>query len=375
MPTIQPSELWQESGRWQAYGSELMRLQDRHLRDFCLGPTHEEVITSLVRRGINSYKQLPVNFYQIQTKFRDEVRPRFGIMRAREFIMKDAYSFHMDQLSLQQTYDAMHQAYTNIFTRLGLDFRAVRADSGSIGGDTSQEFHVLASSGEDYIAFSDSSDYAANIEMTPAPAPCEPRPKASKTLHQVHTPNHKTIAKVSTFLSLPTTQCLKTIIVLGVADEHDQQPLVALLLRGDHRLNEIKAEKHPLIASPLTLAPEQRIRDELASEPGFIGPIGLNISIIADLATTILADFSCGANHTDYHYKPVWDGTDEGLAEIEAYRQELDIPKDKTYLMPAGDTRETLIEMYPKVFELCAEVGYNMTGRDHIIAYDTKRAV
>ncbi len=302
MPAIQPAELWQESGRWNDYGLELLRLQDRHLRDFCVGPTHEEVITALARREFSSYKQLPINFYQIQTKFRDEVRPRFGIMRAREFIMKDAYSFHIDQPSLQQTYIAMHQAYTNIFTRLGLEFRAVNADSGSIGGNTSQEFHVLASAGEDDIAFSDNSDYAANVELATTLAPNQHRTVPTQTLQKVHTPSHKTIDAVSQFLALPRSQCVKTILVLGVVDEHGQQPLVALLLRGDHHLNKLKAEKHPLVASPLTLAPEQRIRQEMDLEPGFIGPVGLKISILADFAVTTLADFTCGANSIDHHY-------------------------------------------------------------------------
>jgi prolyl-tRNA synthetase len=304
MPAVQPAELWKESGRWQQYGPELLRLKDRHQRDFCIGPTHEEVITDMVRKEISSYKSLPMNFYQIQTKFRDEVRPRFGVMRSREFIMKDAYSFHVDQPSLQQTYDAMHTAYTNIFTRLGLDFRAVRADSGSIGGDASQEFHVLAQSGEDDIAFSNSpnSIYAANVETAEALMPTGSRPQASKTLEKVHTPNQTTIDSVCEFLGLSKTQSLKTLVVLGTVDEDGQQPLVALVLRGDHTMNEIKVEKHPLIAEPLTMAPEQRIIDELGTTPGSIGPMGLSIDIIADRAATLMADFTAGANDPGYHH-------------------------------------------------------------------------
>jgi prolyl-tRNA synthetase len=304
MPAIQPAELWKESGRWQKYGPELLRLKDRHQRDFCVGPTHEEVITDMMRKEVRSYKSLPMNFYQIQTKFRDEVRPRFGVMRSREFIMKDAYSFHLGAESLQQTYDAMHTAYTNIFTRLGLNFRAVRADSGSIGGNTSQEFHVLAQSGEDDIAFSnsDSSSFAANVETAEAALPTFERPAPSKAMEKVHTPDQKTIDSVCEFLGLSKTQSLKTLVVLGIADEDGHQPLVALVLRGDHNMNEIKAEKHPLISQPLTMAPEQRIIDELSTTPGSIGPVGLNISIIADRAVTVMSDFTAGANDAGYHH-------------------------------------------------------------------------
>ena len=304
MPAVQPAELWQESGRWQQYGPELLRLKDRHQRDFCIGPTHEEVITDMVRKEVHSYKNLPMNFYQIQTKFRDEVRPRFGVMRSREFIMKDAYSFHLDQESLQQTYNTMHTAYTNIFTRLGLNFRAVRADSGSIGGDASQEFHVLARSGEDDIAFSNSanSSFAANIETAEAILPNTDRPAPSKAMEKVHTPDQKTIDSVCEFLGLAKNQSLKTLVVLGTADDEGYQPLVALVLRGDHTVNDIKAEKHPLIAEPLTMAPEQRIIDELGTEPGSIGPVGLTISIIADRAVTVMSDFTAGANDAGYHH-------------------------------------------------------------------------
>ncbi|MDB9753283.1 proline--tRNA ligase [Oceanospirillaceae bacterium] len=307
MPAVQPAELWQESGRWQQYGPELLRLKDRHQRDFCIGPTHEEVITDMVRKEVRSYKNLPMNFYQIQTKFRDEVRPRFGVMRSREFIMKDAYSFHLDQESLQQTYNAMHTAYTNIFTRLGLNFRAVRADSGSIGGDASQEFHVLARSGEDDIAFSNSpnSNFAANVETAEAMLPQAKRGAPSKLMEKIHTPDQKTIDSVCEFLGLTKQQSLKTLVVLGTADQAGKQPLVALVLRGDHSMNEIKAEKHPLIAEPLTMAPEQRIIDELGTKPGSIGPVGLTISIIADRAVTVMNDFTAGANEAGYHHTNV----------------------------------------------------------------------
>ena len=304
MPAVQPAELWQESGRWQQYGPELLRLKDRHQRDFCIGPTHEEVITDMVRKEVHSYKSLPMNFYQIQTKFRDEVRPRFGVMRSREFIMKDAYSFHLGQESLQQTYNSMHIAYTNIFTRLGLNFRAVRADSGSIGGDASQEFHVLARSGEDDIAFSNdaNSSFAANVETAEAMLPVAPRLAPSKAMGKVHTPNQKTIDSVCEFLGLAKDQSLKTLVVLGTANDEGHHPLVALLLRGDHNMNDIKAEKHPMIAAPLTMAPEQRIIDELGTQPGSIGPVGLSISIIADRAVTVMSDFTAGANEAGYHF-------------------------------------------------------------------------
>ena len=304
MPAVQPAELWQESGRWQQYGPELLRLKDRHNRDFCIGPTHEEVITDMVRKEVRSYKNLPMNFYQLQTKFRDEVRPRFGVMRSREFIMKDAYSFHLDQESLQQTYDAMHTAYSNIFTRLGLDFRAVRADSGSIGGDASQEFHVLASSGEDDIAFSSSpeSSFAANIETAEALTPSITRPLPGNTMEKVHTPDQKTIESVCEFLGLEKQCSLKTLVVLGTEDENGHSPLVALVLRGDHSMNEIKAEKHPLILEPLTMAPEQRIIDELGTTPGSIGPVGLPIAVIADRAVTVMGDFTAGANEAGFHH-------------------------------------------------------------------------
>ncbi|TAL06083.1 MAG: proline--tRNA ligase, partial [Porticoccaceae bacterium] len=249
MPVVQPADLWQESGRWEQYGPELLRIEDRHQRPFCLGPTHEEIITDLMRNEIRSYRDLPANFYQIQTKFRDEIRPRFGVMRAREFIMKDAYSFHVDQASLAETYQRMYTAYANVFTRLGVEFRAVLADTGSIGGSHSHEFHVLADAGEDAIAISDTSDYAANIELAPALPPAQPRPAPAQPLREVATPGQHSIEAVSAFLECSPAQALKTLIVKGSAPGQ----LVALVLRGDHQLNVIKAEKLPQVESPLCL--------------------------------------------------------------------------------------------------------------------------
>ncbi|MFT4918431.1 MAG: prolyl-tRNA synthetase [Zhongshania aliphaticivorans] len=301
MPVAQPAELWQESGRWEQYGAELLRFNDRHGRDFCLGPTHEEVITDLIRNEIKSYKQLPATFYQVQTKFRDEIRPRFGVMRSREFIMKDAYSFHNDQESLQATYDVMHAAYSRIFTRLGLDFRPVIADTGSIGGSGSHEFHVLASSGEDDIAFSDTSDYAANVEMAEAIAPAGERPAASQALEKIATPNTHSIDDVSALLKVDAKQVLKTLIVYGEEDEHGKQDLIALVLRGDHQLNEIKAEKIVGVASPLTFASEEDIVATLGCKPGSIGPAGLTIRVIADRSAAHSSDFVCGANEDGFH--------------------------------------------------------------------------
>lgn len=302
MPVTQPSSLWEESGRFVQYGPELLRFKDRHNNDFVLGPTHEEVITDLARNELKSYKQLPINFYQIQTKFRDEIRPRFGVMRSREFIMKDAYSFHVDQASLQNTYDIMYDAYCRIFTRLGLDFRPVQADTGSIGGSGSHEFHVLASSGEDDIAFSTQSDYAANVEMAEAVLVGE-RAAATQELKLVDTPNQKTIADVSTFLQTETKNAVKALLVQGKPDEKGQVPVVALFLRGDHELNEIKAEKHAAIASPLTFATEEQIA-ALDLVTGFIGPQGLvekGLIVIVDRAASVLSDFVAGANLADQH--------------------------------------------------------------------------
>ncbi|HSC67268.1 MAG TPA: proline--tRNA ligase [Cellvibrio sp.] len=319
MPVVQPAELWEESGRWQQYGPELLRITDRHDRPFCLGPTHEEVITDLIRNEIRSYKQLPANFYQIQTKFRDEIRPRFGVMRSREFIMKDAYSFHTNTESLQETYDVMHATYCSIFTRLGLQFRPVLADTGSIGGAFSHEFHVLADSGEDDIAFSNASDYAANIEKAEALPPTTPRATAQHVLKEVATPGKHTIEEVCAFLNVSPQQTVKTLIVLGEVQEDKSQPLVALVLRGDHELNEIKAEKLTGVASPLSLAPEARIKAELGVGIGSIGPVGLKIAVIVDHSAAHLTDFICGANKDGFHLTGVnWerDATAPLVADI-----------------------------------------------------------
>jgi prolyl-tRNA synthetase len=297
MPVMQPAELWEESGRWEQYGPELLRIRDRHQRDFCLGPTHEEVITSLVRDEVKSYKQLPVNFYQIQTKVRDEIRPRFGIMRSREFIMKDAYSFHIDQASLEETYQVMFDAYTRIFTRLGLEFRPVIADNGSIGGSGSHEFHVLADSGEDAIAFSDSSDYAANVEMAEALAPADARPAPAATMEKVATPGVTGIDELAAQLAIESSQCLKTLVVNG----SEEGQLVALVLRGDHQLNALKAQKLPGVASPLQMADEDSVRNHCGAGFGSLGPVGLNITVIADRAAAQAADFACGANADGWH--------------------------------------------------------------------------
>ena len=302
MPVTQPASLWEESGRYVQYGPELLRFNDRHGNPFVLGPTHEEVITDLARNELKSYKQLPANFYQVQTKFRDEIRPRFGVMRSREFIMKDAYSFHANQESLQQTYDDMYAAYCKIFTRLGLDFRPVQADTGSIGGSGSHEFHVLASSGEDDIAFSTESDYAANIEMAEAVLVGE-RAAPTQELKLVDTPNQKTIADVSAFLGTDPAHSVKALLVQGIAKEDGSVPVVALFLRGDHELNEIKAEKHAQIAAPLTFATEEQIA-ALGLTAGFVGPQGLvkkGVTVIVDRAASVLSDFVAGANTADKH--------------------------------------------------------------------------
>jgi prolyl-tRNA synthetase len=309
MPVIQPAELWQESGRWQAYGPELLRISDRHKRDFVAGPTHEEVVTDIARRELKSYRQLPVNFYQIQTKFRDEIRPRFGVMRAREFIMKDAYSFHIDEPSLREGYRAMYDAYVRIFTRTGLRFRAVRADSGAIGGDVSQEFHVLASSGEDAIVFSDGDDYAANLEAAVATAPAEPRPAPSQPLTKVSTPGAKTIEDLTKFLKVPAAKTIKTLLVDGV----EENEIVALVVRGDHELNAIKAQKLPGVANPLRMASADRIARSSDAVIGYIGPVGFKGKVYVDHSALALADFVAGANEKDMHYTGVnWDRDAQG---------------------------------------------------------------
>ncbi|MCT8872418.1 proline--tRNA ligase [Shewanella xiamenensis] len=299
MPMVQPADLWVETGRWDKFGPELLRFKDRHSRDFVLGPTHEEVITDLIRKEVSSYKQLPLNLYQIQTKFRDEVRPRFGVMRSREFLMKDAYSFHLDVDTMNETYEAMYQAYSNILSRMGLAFRPVLADTGSIGGSMSHEFHVLAQSGEDLIAYSTGSDYAANIEKAESPMPTETRGAATEALRLVDTPNAKTIAELVEQFGLDITKTVKTLIVKGATEA---APLVALIVRGDHELNEIKADKLDLVASPLEFAPEALIRDAIGAGPGSLGPVGLNMPIIIDHSVSVMSDFAAGANVDDKHY-------------------------------------------------------------------------
>lgn len=316
MPVVQPAELWEESGRWQQYGGELLRIKDRHERDFCLGPTHEEVITDLIRNELKSYKQLPANFYQIQTKFRDERRPRFGVMRAREFLMKDAYSFHMDQDSLDETYQVMFDTYHRIFQRLGLDFRAVQADSGSIGGSSSHEFHVLAQSGEDDIAFSTESQFAANIEMAEALAPAGERPSPGEAMQDIATPGQKTIEEVSVFLKVSPEQTVKTLLVLGEKDEDENQEVIALILRGDHSLNEIKAEKIEGVASPLTFIGEDLVEEASGAPVGSIGPVGLKLRTIVDRSAAHLANFVCGANKADHHLINVNWERDVALNEV-----------------------------------------------------------
>ncbi|WP_411706192.1 proline--tRNA ligase [Edaphovirga cremea] len=300
MPVVQPADLWQESGRWEQYGPELLRFVDRGDRPFVLGPTHEEVITDLIRNEISSYKQLPLNFYQIQTKFRDEVRPRFGVMRAREFLMKDAYSFHTTQESLQETYDTMYAAYSKIFSRMDLNFRAVQADTGSIGGSASHEFQVLASSGEDDIVFSTESDFAANIEFAEAVAPATPRAAASEEMRLVDTPNAKTIAELVEQFQMPIEKTVKTLLVH--ANKESGHKLVALLVRGDHELNEVKAEKLPQVSAPLTFATEDEIRAIVGAGPGSLGPVNMPIPVVIDRSVAAMSDFGAGANVESKHY-------------------------------------------------------------------------
>ncbi len=300
MPVVQPSELWEETGRWDKFGPELLRIADRHDRPFVLGPTHEEVITDMVRNEVKSYKQLPLNLYQIQTKFRDEVRPRFGVMRSREFIMKDAYSFHLDKESLVETYETMHQAYCNVFSRMGLDFRPVLADTGSIGGSGSHEFHVLAESGEDLIAFSTDSDYAANIEKAEALAPTTERAAPTVEMTLVDTPNAKTIAELVEQHGIAIENTVKTLFVK--ASDEVEADLIALIIRGDHELNEIKAENLSCVAAPLEFATEEEIRALVNAGPGSLGPVNLPVSFIVDRSVAVMSDFGAGANIDDKHY-------------------------------------------------------------------------
>ncbi len=329
MPAVQPAELWQESGRWDEYGPELLRFKDRHERDFCFGPTHEEVITDIARREIRSYKQLPINLYQIQTKFRDEIRPRFGVMRAREFIMKDAYSFDLDTESLEVSYRQMHDAYCRVFSRLGLDYRVVEADSGAIGGSRSHEFHVLADYGEDAIAFSDSGDFAANVELVPCEASADARAAPGEQMHAVDTPGQHTIADLAAFLEVAESRCLKTLLVEGA-----NGGLVALTLRGDHELNLLKASRLEAVQAPLTFATAERVAEVVGCGPGSLGPLGLEIPIYADHAAVAMADFICGANVEGKHLVGVNWGRD--LAEPESADLRNAVEGDKS---PDGDGR------------------------------------
>ena len=300
MPVVQPADLWEESGRWGQFGPELLRIKDRHGREFCLGPTHEEVVTDIIRNEIRSYKQLPANFYQIQTKFRDERRPRFGVMRTREFCMKDAYSFHIDSASLQETYDLMYQTYSAIFERTGLVFRAVLADTGSIGGSVSHEFHVLADSGEDAIVFSTESDYAANIEKAAAIIPEQQAEDGSAAMAELATPNVRTIDDLCAFIDTSAEQCLKTLIVSSENDEGKTQ-LYGLMVRGDHELNEVKAQHALGLATEITFASEEQIKATLNCSPGSLGPVNLNLPMVVDHSAAQLSDFSCGANRDGFH--------------------------------------------------------------------------
>jgi prolyl-tRNA synthetase len=300
MPVVQPAELWEESGRWDKMGPEMLRMQDRHDRAFCLGPTHEEVVTDIFRSEVQSYKNLPCNFYQIQTKFRDERRPRFGVMRSREFIMKDGYSFHADQASFDATYQDMYDCYSRIFSRMGIDFRAVEADTGAIGGANSHEFHALAAAGEDVIAYASEGTYAANLEKARAAAP-GPRPAASAALEKVATPGQKTIADIASFLKVAVEATVKTLLVAGVDDAGAPDRPVALVLRGDHELNEIKASKLPGVAAPLRFATDAEIEAATGCATGSLGPVGLALEMYVDEEAAALADFVCGANETGFH--------------------------------------------------------------------------
>jgi len=311
MPAVQPAELWQETGRWEKFGAQLLKMHDRAGRSYCFGPTHEEVMTDFVRNEIRSYKQLPITFYQIQTKFRDEIRPRFGVMRSREFLMKDAYSFHIDHNSLDDTYWEMYEVYSRIFTRTGLHFRSVEADSGAIGGHKSHEFHVLADSGEDQIAFSDQSDYASNVEMTAVAKPRYSRAEPGEELRTVDTPDAHTIEELVNGYGVPIEKTIKTLIVLA-ADDHEAD-LIALLVRGDRTLNPLKAEKLPQVASPLQFASDEDIRKTIGAGPGSLGPVGLSLPIIADQEVVLMSDFTAGANSDNQHFFGINWGRDAEL--------------------------------------------------------------
>lgn len=369
MPVVQPADIWLESGRWEQYGPELLRIKDRGDRAFVLGPTHEEVITDLLRNEISSYKQLPLNLYQIQTKFRDEVRPRFGVMRSREFIMKDAYSFHTSQESLQQTYDDMYRAYSNIFSRIGLDFRPVQADTGSIGGSSSHEFQVLAESGEDDIVFSTDSDFAANIEFAEAVAPTVQRAAPTKAMELVDTPNAKTIIELVEQFNLPIEKTVKTLVVK--ATKESGYPLVALLVRGDHNLNEVKAEKIDIVAAPLEFATEEEIRAIIGAGPGSLGPINLPIPVIIDRTVAVMSDFGAGANIDDKHYFNVNWERDVALPRVADIRNVVEgdpSPDGKgTLLIKRGIEVGHIFQLGTKYSEAMKATVQGEDGHNHIM--------
>lgn len=369
MPVVQPADLWLESGRWEQYGPELLRFSDRGERPFVLGPTHEEVVTDIVRNEITSYKQLPLNLYQIQTKFRDEVRPRFGVMRSREFIMKDAYSFHISQESLQETYDRMYEAYSKIFSRIGLDFRPVLADTGSIGGNASHEFQVLADSGEDDIVFSTGSDYAANIELAEAVMPATPRAAATEELRLVDTPNAKTIAELVEQFNLPIEKTVKTLIVHGTKESG--HPLVALLVRGDHELNEVKAEKCAIVAAPLTFATEAEIRQAVNAGTGSLGPVNLPLPVIMDRSVSVMSDFGAGANVDGKHYFGINWERDLPVAEIADIRNVVEgdpSPDGKgTLLIKRGIEVGHIFQLGTKYSEALKATVQNEEGHNQIV--------
>lgn len=369
MPVVQPADLWLESGRWEQYGPELLRFADRGERPFVLGPTHEEVVTDIVRNEITSYKQLPLNLYQIQTKFRDEVRPRFGVMRSREFIMKDAYSFHISQESLQETYDRMYEAYSKIFSRIGLDFRPVLADTGSIGGNASHEFQVLADSGEDDIVFSTGSDYAANIELAEAVMPSTPRAAATEELRLVDTPNAKTIAELVEQFNLPIEKTVKTLIVHGTKESGHK--LAALLIRGDHELNEVKAEKCAIVAAPLTFATEAEIRQAVNAGPGSLGPVNLPLPVIMDRSVSVMSDFGAGANVDGKHYFGINWERDLPVAEIADIRNVVEgdpSPDGKgTLLIKRGIEVGHIFQLGTKYSEALKATVQNEEGHNQIV--------
>ena len=367
MPMVQPGDLWQESGRWVEYGPELLRLTDRHNRDFVLGPTHEEIITDIIRKEVSSYKQLPMNVYQIQTKFRDEVRPRFGVMRAREFLMKDAYSFHLDQETMDDTYNTMHTAYSNILSRIGLEFRPVLADSGSIGGNMSHEFHVLAQSGEDLIAYSTGGDYAANIERAEAPKPTESRAAATQEMTLVDTPNAKTIAELVAQFDLDITKTVKTLIVKGSSEE---APLVALIVRGDHELNEIKADKLEAVESPLTFATDEEIRAAVCAGPGSLGPVKLDMPVIVDHSVAVMSDFAAGANVDDKHYFGInWerDLAEAQTADIRNVVEGEATPDGGTYAFARGIEVGHIFQLGTKYSEAMNATVLNEQGKAQVL--------